>query len=222
MINLKKKKSPSEAEKERGREILFSLKILMNVLFTLLIFQSFLILPRPEDPDLEYYTLGQIFSENIPKLLVILVGLILIGIYWIQMNRQLGNLVRSSALHASVGLAQMICLMLYLYFVRFDMEFDGLIIALQMQSVFLALAGFLGLFNWVYARRNKLTSDQINDFEERSMFYQMLPEPTAALFSLPFAAMGSEAWSISFLIILPLSFLCKKIGNSNKVNPKPN
>ena len=59
---------------------------------------------------MEYYTLSQIFSENIPKLLVILVGLILIGTYWIQMNRQLGNLVRSSALHASVGLAQMICL----------------------------------------------------------------------------------------------------------------
>lgn len=220
MINLKKKKIPSDAEKERGKEILFSLKILMNVLFTLLIFQSFLILPRPDDPDLEYYTLSQIFSENIPKLLVILVGLILIGTYWIQMNRQLGNLVRSSGLHASVGLAQMICLMLYLYFVRFDLEFDGLTIALQMQSVFLALAGFLGLLNWVYARKNKLTSDQINDFEERSMFYQMLPEPVAALFSLPFASMGSEAWSISFLIILPLTFVCNKIAKSKNVNPK--
>jgi len=217
-MKFKKKKSPSNAEKERGKEILFSLKILMNVLFTLLIFQAFLILPRPEDPDLEYYTLNQIFSENIPKLLVILVGLILVGIYWIQMNRQLGNLVRSSPLHASVGLAQMICLMLYLYFVRFDMEFDGLIIALQMQSVFLALAGFLGAFNWLYARRHELTSDQINDFEERSMFFQILPEPLAALFSLPFAAMGSEAWSISFLIILPLSYVCRKMGESKKVS----
>jgi uncharacterized membrane protein len=165
MFKIKKKKAATNAEIERGKEILFSLKILMNVLFTLLIFQTFLILPRPEDPDLEYYTLGQIFAENIPKLVVMLVGLILIGIYWIQINKQLGNLVRSSGVHASVGLAQMICLMLYLYFVRFDMEFEGLSIALQMQSVFLALAGFLGVFNWIYARSNNLTSDQINDYE---------------------------------------------------------
>lgn len=212
MFKIKKKKAATNAEIERGKEILFSLKILMNVLFTLLIFQTFLILPRPEDPDLEYYTLGQIFAENIPKLVVMLVGLILIGIYWIQINKQLGNLVRSSGVHASVGLAQMICLMLYLYFVRFDMEFEGLSIALQMQSVFLALAGFLGVFNWIYARSNNLTSDQINDYEEKRMFYQLLPEPVAALFSLPFATMGSDIWSMSFLIILPLSFIFNKIS----------
>ncbi|MDN3643510.1 hypothetical protein QWY87_12410 [Lutimonas halocynthiae] len=212
MFKIKKKAAATNAELERGKEILFSLKILMNVLFTLLIFQTFLILPRPEDPDLEYFTLEQIFAENIPKLTVMLVGLILIGIYWIQINKQLGNLVRSSGVHASVGLAQMVCLMLYLYFVRFDMEFDGLSIALQMQSVFLALAGLLGVFNWFYARSNKLTSDQINDSEEKRMFYQMLPEPLAALFSLPFATMGGEVWSLSFLIILPLSFIFNKIS----------
>ena len=59
------------------------------------------------------------------KLVVIVVGLILLIIYWIQTNKQLGNLVRSSPTHASFAIVQMICLMLYLYFVRFDMEFDG-------------------------------------------------------------------------------------------------
>jgi hypothetical protein len=206
------KKPPTEAEKERGREVLFSLKVLMNVLFALLIFQAFLILPRPEDPELEYYTLTQIFEGNIDKLMVMLIGLVLIVIYWIQINKQLGNLVRSSMFHAGVGVAQMICLMLYLYFVRFDMEFEGLIIALQMQSIFLALAGFLGVFNWVYARKHKLTSNQINDKEEKSMFFQLLPEPSAALFALPFASISPEAWSLSFLIIFPLTFVCNKLA----------
>ena len=212
MINKTVKKPPTDAEKERGREFLFSLKILTNVLFALLLFQIFMILPRPDDPLLEYYTLNQIFNGNIDEIMVMLVGLILVVMYWIQINKQLGNLKRSTGFHASMGVAQMFCLMLYLYFVRFDMEFDGLEIALQMQSVFLALAGFLGVYNWVYARKHKLTSDAINDQEEKHMFYQLLPEPSAALFSLPFASFGPEVWTLSFLIIIPFSFICNKLG----------
>ena len=79
------------------------------------------------------------------QIVVIAVGLILIIMYWVQFNRQLGNLVRSSPIHASLSIVQMFLLMLYLYFVRFDMEFDGMKLALQMESIFLALAGFTGI-----------------------------------------------------------------------------
>ena len=212
MIKKTTKKPPTEAEKERGREFLLSLKVLTNVLFALLIFQIFIILPRPDDPLLEYYTLQQIFSESVDELLVMLVGLILIVIYWLQINKQLGNLVRSSGFHAAMGIAQMISLMMYLYFVRFDMEFEGLEIALQMQSVFLALAGFIGVYNWVYARKHNLTSEFINDAEEKYRLYQLLPEPSAALFSLPFASYGPGVWTLSFLIIIPITIICNRLG----------
>jgi len=160
---------------------------------------------------LQYHSLGQIYSENLNQILVIVVGLILIIMYWIQFNRQLGNLVRSSTVHASLAVVQMICLMLYLYFVRFDMEFDGMKLALQMESIFLALAGFIGAFNWRYARKHKLTSDQINDNEEMSLFYSLLPEPMASLFTLPFAALGPGIWTISFLSIIPIGYILKLV-----------
>ena len=198
------KKEITNAQMERGVGILNSLKIVINVLYALMIFQAFLILPRPDDPELEYHSLPQIFGENIISLVVIAVGLIMIIIYWIQFNKQLGNLVRSSPMHATLAIVQMICLMLYLYFVRFDLEFDGMTLALQMESVFLALAGFIGVYNWVYARRNNLTSDQIDEREERAILYQILPEPIASLFSLPFATISPTAWTISFLIIIPV------------------
>lgn len=212
------KKNPSHAQLERGKSFLFSLKILTNVVFALLIFQIFMILPRPDDPLLEYYSLTQIFDGYADKLIVILIGVILTVIYWIQINKQLGNLIRSTSFHASMAIAQLFCLMIYLYFVRFDMEFEGLELALQMQSIFLALAGFIGVYNWVYAKRNGLTSDMINDEEEKFMFYQLLPEPSAALFSLPFAGYGPEAWTLSFLIIIPISYICGKLGK--RVNSK--
>lgn len=219
MMKLFKKSEPTKAQIERGVGILNSLKIVVNVLYALMIFQTFLILPRPDDPELKYHTLSQIYSENIMMLVVILVGLILLIIYWIQFNKQLGNLVRSSPKHAALAIIQMICLMLYLYFVRFDMAFDGMTLALQMESIFLALAGFIGVYNWKYAVKNKLTSDLIDKNEERTFLLQILPEPIASLFSLPFATISPLAWTLSFLVIIPLGFLLKKIGlrNNNKL-----
>ena len=210
-MNLSKKVERTKAQIERGVGILNSLKIVINVLYALMIFQAFLILPRPDDPELEYQSLSQIFSDNVMQLIIILVGLILIITYWIQFNRQLGNLVRSSPVHATLAIIQMICLMLYLYFVRFDMAYDGMTLALQMESVFLALAGFVGVLSWVYARRNGLTSDQINDKEELTILFQLLPEPTAALISLPFAVLGPDIWTISFLSIIPLTYVFNRI-----------
>ena len=211
-MNLLKKVERTKAQIERGVGILNSLKIVINVLYALMIFQAFLILPRPDDPELEYQSLSQIFSDNVMQLVIILIGLILIVTYWIQFNKQLGNLVRSSPVHASLAVIQMICLMLYLYFVRFDMAYDGMTLALQMESIFLALAGFVGVINWVYARRNGLTSDQINEEEEITILFKLLPEPTASLISLPFAVFGPDIWTISFLSILPLTYIYNRIG----------
>lgn len=202
------KKSPkSKAEKQRDRKLLSSLLIVINVLYALLIFQIFMILPRPDDPALEYSTLEQIFSENRNVLLVMVVGLFMTITYWIQFNKQIGNLERSSNIHAALALVQMVFLMLYMYFVRFDIEYDGMRLALEMESIFLALAGFVGAFNWRYAKRNNLTTQEIDESEELSIFYGILPEPLAALFSLPFAAFGPLIWTLSFLVIIPISLL---------------
>jgi magnesium-transporting ATPase (P-type) len=199
-----KKKKENEAAVQRDTMLLKSLTIVVNVLYALMIFQVFLILPRPDDPELQYSSLEQVYSDNLMVLLVIVIGLIMILIYWIQFHKLIGNLVRSSTVHASLAIFQMIFLMIYLYWLRFDMEFDGLTLALQMESIFLSLAGFTGALNWVYARRNKLTSDQIDEQEEVSILYSILPEPLAALFSLPFAVYGPGIWTLSFLVIIPI------------------
>ena len=219
-MSFEKLNQPTKAQLERGVGLLNSIRIVINLLYALLIFQTFLILPRPGDPLLEYNSLPQIYAENINELLVIVVGLVLIVMYWIQFNRQLGNLVRSSPVHASLAVAQMICLMIYLYFVRFDMEYDGMQLALQMESIFLALAGFIGAFNWRYARTNKLTSAQINNDEEMAMFYSLLPEPVTSLFTLPFASFGPTIWTISFLAIIPISYVLKLIRKKYDINNK--
>ena len=215
-MRLIKNKEVTKAKNERGVSLLSSIKIVVNVLFALLIFQTFLILPRPDDPELVYSTLGQIFSENIMSLLMIVVGLTLIIIYWIQFNLLLGNIKRSTPTHATLALVQVFFLMIYLYFLRFDMEFDGMTLALQMESVFLALAGFTGAFNWRYARSVGLTSEQITDTEELDLFYKVLPEPIVSLITLPFAVFGPGIWTLAFLSIVPVGLILKNIRKRNE------
>ena len=106
-MQLRKKTEPTKAQIERGIGLLNSINIVINVLYALLIFQVFLILPRPDDPELKYHSLGQIYAENVNQILVIVVGLILVIMYWVQFNRQLGNLVRSSPMHAAMSVLQM-------------------------------------------------------------------------------------------------------------------
>jgi hypothetical protein len=198
-------KERSKSVLQRNTQLLKSLRIVINVLYALLIFEAFMILPRPDDPELKYSSLEQIYSDNVMALVVILVGMIMTITYWIQFNKQIGNLERSSNVHAALAIFQMVCLMLYLYFVQFDLIYDGMTLALQMESVFLSLAGFIGAFNWSYARRNNLTSSQIDETEEQAFLYEILPEPLAALFSLPFAVYGPNVWTLSFLIIIPIT-----------------
>ncbi len=213
--NILTEKQHTAAELERNVGILFSLKIVINVLYALMFFQVFLILPRMDDPELKMHTLPEIFSIHSEGLVVIIVGLLMLTTYWIQFNKQLGNLVRSSPLHGALAILQMISLMMYLYFFRIDIESEGMVFALQMESVFLALAGFIGAINWYYAKKNKLTSKNINEEEKKSIMFSILPEPLAASFSLPFAAVSQLAWTLSFLIIIPLSYVLKKMGKKN-------
>lgn len=217
-MQLLKKTDPTKAQIERGVGLLNSIRVVVNVLYALMIFQIFLILPRPDDPELAYHTLEQIYSENVMQLVMIVVGLILIMLYWIQFNTQMGNLVRSSPLHATLAIVQMIFLMIYLYFLRFDMEFDGMKLALQMESIFLALAGFIAAINWRYARSNGLTSDQIDKNEELNIFYKILPEPMASLFTLPFAGLGPNYWTLAFLSIIPFTYILKLVRKKYENN----
>ena len=217
-MQLIKKTEPTKSAIERGVGLLNSIRIVINVLYALMIFQIFLILPRPDDPELAYHSLSQIYSEHIMQLVMIVVGIILIIMYWIQFNTQMGNLVRSSPLHATLAVVQMIFLMIYLYFVRFDMEFDGMKLALQMESIFLAAAGFIAAINWRYARSNGLTSDQIDKNEELNIFYKILPEPMASLFTLPFAGLGPNYWTLAFLSIIPFSYILKLVRQKYEKN----
>ena len=128
-----------------------------------------------------------------------------------QSNLQFGNLDRTDGRHATLSLLQVITLMIYLYFVRLDVQLDGATIVLQMESVFLALSGFFALWSWHYAIKSKLISDKLNKEEQNKVYLKLLPEPIVSTLSFPFAAFGPDIWTLSWLLLIPVGYISKKM-----------
>lgn len=201
----------TDAFKERGAKQLLRLAIIIDVLYALMIYKLFSFLPRPEVDGFTKDDLVEVLSTSYLNYLVMFVGFVLILIYWMQSNLQFGNLERTDGKHATLSLLQVITLMIYLYFVRLDVELDGAVIALQMESVFLAISGFLALWSWHYAIKNKLISESLDTQEQNKVYLKLLPEPIVSVLSFPFAAFGPDIWTLSWLLLIPVGYISKKM-----------
>ena len=187
------------------------LAIIIDVLYALMIYKIFLFLPRPEVDGFTKNDLVEVLTTSYLNYLVMFVGFVLIIIYWMQSNLQFGNLERTDGKHATLSLLQVICLMIYLYFVRLDVEFDGAVIALQMESIFLALAGFLAVWSWHYSIKNNLVTDSLTTLEKDKVYLKLFPEPITAVLTFPFAALGPDIWTLSWLLLIPVGIILKKV-----------
>ena len=72
---------------------------------------------------------------------------------------------------------------------------------LATQSVTFAIVGFLALWGWSYATKNRLLIGEDLDDEQIGVIRsKTLPEPITALITLPFAFVGTVAWNLSWLL----------------------
>lgn len=201
-LNLKKKpKIKTSAMLEREARQLRRLEVLMDVLFALMVWRAIQFLPQPRP---EEWKLGKELFDillNYPaNFQIVLIGTVLTLTYWGQNNLIFGNLSRTDARHASFSILQTILLLIYGYFARLGVEFEGDPSSLALQSIALALAGFMAMVGWSYAMyERRLLTDTITNEEAHELRAKVLAEPLAAVCSIPFAWVGSAAWTLAFL-----------------------
>jgi uncharacterized membrane protein len=205
------KKEKTQAQKERDANQLRRLQTLMDVVFAVLIIRVFTLLPHFVSPETGEFDPLVIFTETGQNFIMFAIGFILITIYWFQNNKTTGNLVSTDGKHAILSLLQLFFLLLYLYSVRLDMETDSDVLALFMQSVSLALAGFAGVAAWVYATKHPdLVSEAVTPEEANELKISILSEPLAAAFTIPFAFIGPGIWNLSWLSVIVFGIFLKK------------
>jgi uncharacterized membrane protein len=205
------KKERTEAQKERDARQLRRLQTLMDVVFGLLIFRLFTLLPHPIRPETGQFDPLVIFTETGENFIMFVIGFVLITIYWFQNNKTTGNLVSTDGKHAVLSLVHLAFLLVYIYSVRLDMETDSDVLALLMQSVSLALAGFASVAAWVYATKHpELVSEAVSPEEANELKISILSEPLAATFTIPFAFIGPGLWNLSWLSVIVFGIFLKK------------
>ena len=112
-----------------------------------------------------------------------------------------------------MSLLQIFFLVFYLYSVRLDLVFESDVLALFMQSVSLALAGFMGVLAWIYATKHAdLVSDAVSAQEAKDIKIGILAEPLAAIFTIPFAFIGPGLWNLAWLSVIVVGWFLKR-GN---------
>ena len=205
------KKEVTEAIIERGVKQLKRLSVMIDVLYALMIYKLFTFLPNPEIDGFGREELYKVLTESYLNYTVIFIGIVLIILYWGLSNSLFGNLKRTNGTHATLSIMQIFALMLYVYFVRLDAQFEGETSLMMMQSIFLALAGILSVFSWHYALKNDLVSDAPSKKEKEDMYIKLLPEPVVSIITIPFAFFGPGIWTLGWLLIIPAGWLVKKV-----------
>lgn len=207
---LKSKKELTGAIIERGEKQLFRLGVIIDVLYALIIYRLFTFMPNPDIDGFDRDELYKVLTESYLNYTVIAIGLVLVILYWGMSNLQFGNLKRTNSTHSTLSLLQIFALMLYIYFVRLDAEFEGEVLLMQMQSLFLAIAGFLSLGSWHYAIKNDLVSDAPTKVEKETMYIKFMPEPVVSILTFPLAWFGPGIWTLGWLLLIPAGWLAKK------------
>jgi len=201
---------------ERGERQLNRIMTIIDVLYALMIFQVFLIMPRPEVDNFTATELVSVFRESYLNYLVMTVGMILILLYWGQSHVIFGNLNRTDGTLSVIAILQAFFVLLYLYFIRLDIQMGGQSLILRLESISLAIAGGLGVWAWYYANKRILISDKVSELERDKTYLKLMPEPITSVLTIPFASFGPDIWTASWLLMIPVSYILKRIRRNLK------
>ena len=180
------------------------LETLVDVIYGVVIVLVVYTLPSPQSTE---QTAWQYLVEQREDFIAIGIGLALMITYWLQNNTQLGHLGRTDTTHTALSILQTFLLLVYLFAVGLGIDLKQEAGTLVLQSLTLCLMGVVGLFNWTYAScKARLLSDRLPAAKVRDLRYGLLPEPLTAGFSLPFAFLGPDAWTLSWLAYPIIAF----------------
>jgi hypothetical protein len=208
---LKIKKELTEATIDRGARQLLRLQVLVDVLYALILYRLFTFMPDPDIDGFGRAELYKVLTESYLNYTAIIIGLVLVILYWGMNNLMYGNLDRTDGRHATLSILQVFSLMLYLYFVRLDAQFEGEVFLMQAQSFFLALAGFLAVGSWHYALKADLVSDAPTEIEKDKMYIKLMPEAIVSVITFPLAWFGPLVWTLGWLLLIPVEMISKRV-----------
>jgi uncharacterized membrane protein len=191
---------PDEPKPRRSILQLSRLETLTDVVYALVLFRIFLLIPAPDHTGWHWGYFLEFFGDNAITLVLVVIGLAVTIIYWGQSNMLLGSLQKTDGRHTALAIVQIFCLLLFIKALRIGVDLGGSPGTRALESAAAALAGIMAAWGWSYAIKNRrLLHDDISDDAALETRDRILAEPITALVTIPLAFVGPWLWEAAWL-----------------------
>ncbi len=175
----------------------------IDVAYALLFFHLLIrYLPTFEDMEWTHKPLGLLshMIDNRLELLRIFIGGGLALMYWNQNNNLFKNLIKTNGVHVLLSLVQLFLVILFVYFAIADPSLESKS-SPALQAACLALAGFAGVGAWLYAAKNELIREGIDQDQVKGIAKDNLMEPLTAVVNVGLAFVGPMVWTLAWFVL---------------------
>jgi len=180
----------------RFKNQLRRLETLMDVVYALVIWRLFSLFPHPEEN--ESRSVWEVLTGDPRAVLLVVIGIVIVIIYWGQNNELLGNLERTDTRHTAISIVQIFCLLLFLYAIRVGVEYEPQADTRLFESVTAMLVGVPAYLGWRHAKRAGLVSPELSSEEADEISVSILAEPISAAITIPFAIFTPLLWEAAW------------------------
>lgn len=187
---------------------LLRLERLTDLVYALVIWRIFMILPRPDFDNPEWDTIADMLISTWPDFVVPVLAILIVIVYWLQSNALLSRLKATNAIHTGISIFQVFFVLFYLYALGLGIGLGSEADTRVLESSAAVLIGAVAYLGWWYASgRGALSSDDVSDEEVKDVAKSNLAEPMTALLTIPAAFIGPWAWELSWLMYPFLKWL---------------
>jgi uncharacterized membrane protein len=205
-----------KAKRKRESMQLQRLARIVDVVYAIVIWRAFVLLPRPTAEQLSWDHIFPFLSDNLSAFLLVIIVIVVSIVYWIQNNLLFGNLQATDSRHTALAILQLFFLLAFLLSLRLGIELGASVGTRALESIAAVLVGISGSWGWSYAVQNRrLLLPEITDQYARQMKYRILAEPITALITIPLAFVGPILWEVAWLSYPLVVLLLKRWRKAN-------
>ena len=193
-------KAEDKAKQKREFLQMHRLERLADVVYAIIIWRCFMLLPRPTADQWNWEFISSFLSENVTAFVSVFIGIVFTIIYWIQSNILFGNLRGTDSRHTILSILQVFFLLIFLVSLRLHIDLGSFTGTLAFRSIAAALVGIAGGWGWAYAIKNhRLLLPEVTEQYAYQLRDRILAEPITAIITIPMAFLGPILWQISWL-----------------------
>ena len=187
------------------------LETLFDVVYGIIIWRLFMLLPRPADEDFELTTLAALLSEHRENFIVVALGLAIVIVFWIQSNTLFGNLEKTDTRHTAIAILQMFFTLFVLYSIGLGVHYGSSDGTRALESIAALLLGLASFLAWRYAmNKGNLLLPDVSREQAQAISRRNLSEPLSAAITIPFAFVGPVLWELSWFAYPFLVYIMRR------------